>query len=77
MKWTDYELHHAEFISRKKFINMGIILRDWERKKLDIAMGHAAPFDIEAWQADQDRRAEGKQARKEARRAKRAERARR
>lgn len=74
VKWADYELHRAQFIPRENF-NARIILRNWERKKRDIAAGLVAPFDIEAWQADQDRIAEETMARKEARRAKRAERA--
>lgn len=74
VKWTDYELHRAEFVPRENF-NTRVVLRNWERKKRDIAAGLAAPFDIEKWQADQDQIAQETAARKEARRAERAERA--
>lgn len=66
VKWTDYELHRALFI-RQNLFNSRVILRNWARKKRDIAAGLIAPFDIEKWQADQDRIAQETAARKEAR----------
>lgn len=63
VKWTDYELHRAEFVISED-LDAPDILRQWEEKKQSVAQGLASPFDFEGWQADQERIAAETEARK-------------
>lgn len=74
LRWTGYPIYRASWEPPSLFVHMEEEMLRWQERKRKIAAGLEQRFDVQAWERDVEQWKRETQARKEARRQKRAKR---